>query len=385
MSAELLPALYQAPDDSHRAKILETLDLEQLKPIAKEVCGMRRFSANATAEGLRKSILKILEAKEQVTPIPVRIGDTVTDGETGEAVEITSTFQAAVLKNSLKLQQGEYAVQQGLVEIAQAVKTFRDDRHYLFFGFSSFGAYCNAGQLRVMGDTRSKRWANGIVSLLDSLGAGVLEGASQLIPRSKLLQLASAVQAEAIDGAARGAAVVFGVILGTGVGGGIVVNGQVLTGANAIGGEWGHNFLPWPDAAEMPGPECYCGRLGCIESFLSGPALARQYARKSGKPGQPSELAGWADSGDPVAETVLEDYAHRLARALASVINLLDPDVIVLGGGLSNLDRLYTAVPSLWAQWVFSDRVDTRLVPNLHGDSSGVRGAAWLWPGNSTT
>ncbi len=160
---------------------------------------------------------------------------------------------------------------------------------------------------------------------------------------------------EAVDGAAAGAEVVFGVILGTGVGGGIVVRGQVLTGINAIAGEWGHN--PLPGASE--GRPCYCGRLDCIESYLSGPALAAD---------------GGADD-----EAAMQRYERRLARALAQVINILDPDVIVLGGGVSNLDRLYDRVPGLWGEWVFSDHVATRLLKNKHGDSSGVRGAAWLW------
>jgi len=162
---------------------------------------------------------------------------------------------------------------------------------------------------------------------------------------------------EATDGAAAGEEVVFGVILGTGVGGGIVVNGQVLAGANAIAGEWGHNPLP---GDEVVRPPCYCGRTGCIETFLSGPALAAD---------------GGADN-----EPAMQRYEQRLARALAQVINILDPQVIVLGGGLSNLDRLYDRVPRLWGAHVFSDTVATRLVKNRHGDSSGVRGAAWLWP-----
>ena len=164
---------------------------------------------------------------------------------------------------------------------------------------------------------------------------------------------------EATDGAAAGAEVVFGVILGTGVGGGIVVRGQVLVGPNAIAGEWGHNPMPGEETVRS---RCYCGRQGCIETFLSGPALA---------------AAGGAP--DNIGEAAMQRYERRLARALAQVINILDPDVIVLGGGLSNLDRLYDRVPRLWGEWVFSDHVATRLVKNKHGDSSGVRGAAWLW------
>lgn len=183
---------------------------------------------------------------------------------------------------------------------------------------------------------------------------------------------------EATDGAARGASVVFGVILGTGTGGGLVVDGRALTGANAIAGEWGHNPLPTQEADERPGPLCYCGRYGCIETFLSGPALARDYAR-SGCAVDAAEIAERAGSGDPVAVACLARYEDRLARALAGVINIVDPDVIVLGGGLSNIERLYESVPRLWTAHVFSDRVATRLVRARHGDSSGVRGAAWLW------
>jgi len=182
---------------------------------------------------------------------------------------------------------------------------------------------------------------------------------------------------EATDGAAAGAGVVFGVIIGTGCGGGVVVHGRLLTGANAVAGEWGHNGLPWPDESEWPGPPCYCGRRGCIETFLSGRGLQAAY-------GDPSltarEIAELAAKGEPRAAAAIERYATRLAKGLASVINVLDPDVIVLGGGLSNIDALYERVPQLWRDWVFSDRVDTRLARARHGDSSGVRGAAWLWP-----
>lgn len=185
---------------------------------------------------------------------------------------------------------------------------------------------------------------------------------------------------EAVDGAAAGAAVVFGVIIGTGTGGGVVVDGRVLRGANAIAGEWGHNPLPWPRADELPGPACYCGRRGCIETFLSGPGLARDYREATGVDRAAPEIAALADHGEAAAEACLTRYEERMARALAAVINLLDPDVIVLGGGLSKLERWYAAVPRRWSGYVFSDRVDTRLVPPLHGDASGVRGAAWLWP-----
>jgi fructokinase len=183
---------------------------------------------------------------------------------------------------------------------------------------------------------------------------------------------------EAIDGAARDAPVVFGVILGTGVGAGIVVEGRVLDGVNGIAGEWGHNPLPWPEDSERPGPACYCGRSGCIETFLSGPGLAADHLRAGGERLEADAVVARAGEGDAACEATLRRYEQRLARGLAHVINILDPDVIVLGGGLSNVERLYRNVPKLWSRWVFSDRVDTKLVRNLHGDSSGVRGAAWL-------
>jgi fructokinase len=183
---------------------------------------------------------------------------------------------------------------------------------------------------------------------------------------------------EATDGAAAGAATVFGVILGTGVGGGIVVRGQLLDGPNAIAGEWGHNPLPWPDDDERPGPDCYCGRTGCIETFLSGPGLTRAHEAASSAHLNAQQIAAQAQLGDIACEHSMQRYENRLARALAHVINIIDPEVIVLGGGLSNCARLYDQVPRIWGRYVFSDRVDTRLVPPRHGDSSGVRGAAWL-------
>ncbi|WP_374479058.1 ROK family protein [Zoogloea sp.] len=185
---------------------------------------------------------------------------------------------------------------------------------------------------------------------------------------------------EAVDGAAAGAEVVFAVILGTGVGGGIVVRGQLLSGINSIAGEWGHNPLPLPAGADLPLPACYCGRAGCIETYLSGPGLAADHLRSSGVELAPEAMVAAALDGDAACEASLQRYEARLARALAGVINILDPDVVVLGGGLSNVDRLYERVPTLWAPHVFSDSVATRMSPALHGDSSGVRGAAWLWP-----
>lgn len=185
---------------------------------------------------------------------------------------------------------------------------------------------------------------------------------------------------EASDGAAAGAAVVFGAILGTGVGGGLVIHGRLVEGANLVCGEWGHNPLPAPTADEVPGPPCYCGRTGCIETFLSGPGLTRDHANASGRTVDVVAIAAAADRGDPAAQAAMERYEDRLARACGALINLVDPDVIVLGGGLSNLARLYDNVPQLWRRYIFSDVAVTRLVSARHGDSSGVRGAARLWP-----
>jgi fructokinase len=184
---------------------------------------------------------------------------------------------------------------------------------------------------------------------------------------------------EAVDGAAQGARIVFGVILGTGVGGGIVVDGRVLTGPNAIAGEWGHSPLPWPQDDERPGASCYCGKRGCTETFLNGAGLCRAYEAAAGRPDDAAGIAARAASGEAAATAALARYVDRLARALATVINLLDPEVIVLGGGLGQIAALYRDVPARWSDYAFSDSVTTKLVPPRWGDSSGVRGAAWLW------
>jgi fructokinase len=186
---------------------------------------------------------------------------------------------------------------------------------------------------------------------------------------------------ESTDGAAAGALSVFGVIIGTGVGGGVVIRGRLVEGPNAIAGEWGHNPLPWPSAEELSGPPCYCGGKGCIETWVSGPGLAADHRRNTGVDVDPPEVVRLAAEGHPEAAATLERYVGRLARSLATVINILDPQVIVLGGGLSNVRLLYDEVPRRWGRYVFSDQVATRLVPNLHGDSSGVRGAAMLVTG----
>jgi|TARA_R110001599_G_scaffold24191_4_gene87547 fructokinase len=187
---------------------------------------------------------------------------------------------------------------------------------------------------------------------------------------------------EASDGAAAGHAVVFAVILGTGCGGGIAVNGLPWAGPNAIGGEWGHNPLPWPrpEWDETPGPRHWDGQHGSIEAYCSGRGLARDHHKVTGDPLTGEQIVARAAAGDGPCNATLGRFEDRLARGLASVINLLDPEVIVVGGGLSRIERLYRHVPALWDQWVFSDEVRTRLLPAMHGDSSGVRGAAWLWP-----
>jgi len=185
---------------------------------------------------------------------------------------------------------------------------------------------------------------------------------------------------EAVDGAGTHGRVVFGVILGTGVGGGIVIDRQLVTGHNRVAGEWGHNPLPWPRPDEFPGAQCYCGKSGCIETFLSGSGIARDYCARTGKRLAAEQIVEAAGTGDGEAQKSLEAFRDRLARGLAAVVNTLDPDVIVLGGGLSNIMPLYTALPALVARHAFSDTIDTPIVRAAHGDSSGVRGAAWLWP-----
>ena len=185
---------------------------------------------------------------------------------------------------------------------------------------------------------------------------------------------------EATDGAGAAMDTVFGVILGTGVGGGIAIRRQILAGANAIAGEWGHNPLPWPTPDEVPGPPCWCGRSGCLETFLSGPALAADHRRHYRQTLSAPEIAEAAAAGDPECCATLERYMDRLARGLAAVINVVDPNAIVLGGGLSGISALYQQVPRLWTRYIFSDCVATPLLPPVHGASSGVRGAAWLWP-----
>jgi fructokinase len=188
------------------------------------------------------------------------------------------------------------------------------------------------------------------------------------------------VLSEAMDGAASGADCVFGVILGTGVGGGLVIGKRVITGRNRIAGEWGHNPMPWPRPDEWPGPPCYCGKNGCIESLISGPAMAREFHALTARTMTMKEIAQAAQAGDHAAMAALERFEDRLARGLAMVVNIFDPDIIVLGGGLSNIERLYATLAPLVSRYAFSDGVDTVVARAAYGDSSGVRGAAWLWP-----
>lgn len=185
---------------------------------------------------------------------------------------------------------------------------------------------------------------------------------------------------EAVDGAGAEARVVFAAILGTGTGSGLVIDGEVHVGRNAVGGEWGHNPLPWPRAEELPGPACYCGKQGCVETWLSGPGLEDDHRRLTGRDLPAEEVAASAEAGEPDADATLRRYEDRLARSLAHVINVVDPDIVVFGGGLSNVERLYREIPERLPQWVFGGEVTTPVVPAAHGDSSGVRGAAWLWP-----
>jgi len=270
-------------------------------------------------------------------------------------------------RERLATPQGDYpGTLQAIVSLVTALET-------------TAGVPCSVG----VGMPGSRSRATGLVKNSNSVclnGMPLHRDLEQLLARE--LRFANDADcfalSEATDGAAAGAGSVFGVIVGTGTGGGIVHRGHLLDGPNGIAGEWGHNPLPWPEADELPGPACYCGRHGCIETWLSGPGMARDHAgRVGGSVDAPAIVAAAAD--DAAARATLELYAGRMARALAGIINIIDPDVIVLGGGMSNIDWLYQAVPARWDEWVFSDTVETRLVRARHGDSSGVRGAAWLW------
>ncbi len=230
-------------------------------------------------------------------------------------------------------------------------------------------------------------YANSEQGLLKNSNSVCMNGKPVLRDLKSLLQRSIKISndancfalSEASDGAAKEANIVFGVIIGTGVGAGIVINKQVLNGANAIAGEWGHNPMPWPSAEELPGSACYCGKNGCIETFLSGPGMSKDHEQHSAEVLNSRLIVEQSEQSDDDSEQTLQRYERRLAKGLAHVINILDPDVIVLGGGMGNIQRLYQNVPKLWSDYIFSDSVNTKLLPPVHGDSSGVRGAAWLW------
>ncbi len=258
-----------------------------------------------------------------------------------------------------------------IAELVHGIESELDDEARASVGVGMPGALApGSGCIRNSNST----WLNG--QPLDVDLARVLDRPVRVMNDANCFALS-----EAADGAAAGAHVVFGVILGTGVGGGLVVGGQVLAGHQGIGGEWGHNPLPWPDASasELPGPPCHCGKRGCVETWCSGPGMAADHERETGVALTTREIVEAAGS-TMAAEATVERYVDRLARSLATVVNVVDPDVIVLGGGMSNLPSLAERVGARMGEWVICDDVTTRVVKNLHGDSSGVRGAAWLWP-----
>jgi len=288
----------------------------------------------------------------------------------GTKIEIVALGDAGqqLLRRRIATPQGDYAATIGAVSrLVMAVETELGQRGSLGIGIP--GAESLAG---------------GLIKNANStclIGRPLRADLEALLQRE--IRLANDANcfalSEASDGAGRAAEVVFGVILGTGIGGGIVVRGHLLNGANAIAGEWGHNPLPLPEAVDLPLPACYCGRRGCIETYLCGPALTRDHAQQTGEILTPALIDQRASAGDPACEATLQRYEARLGRALAGVINLLDPQIIVLGGGLSNLQRLYRNLPACCGPHVFSDHFYTKIRPPAHGDSSGVRGAAWLW------
>ena len=288
----------------------------------------------------------------------------------GTKIEIVALGDAGqqLLRRRIATPQGDYAATIGAVSrLVMAVETELGQRGSLGIGIPG-----------------AESLTNGLIKNANStclIGRPLRADLEALLQRE--IRLANDANcfalSEATDGAGRTAEVVFGVILGTGVGGGIVVRGRLLNGANAIAGEWGHNPLPLPEAADFPLPACYCGRCGCIETYLCGSALTRDHAQQTRETLTPALIDQRANAGDPTCEATLQRYEARLGRALAGVINLLDPQVIVLGGGLSNLQRLYRNLPACCGPRVFSDHFYTKILPPAHGDSSGVRGAAWLW------
>jgi fructokinase len=295
----------------------------------------------------------------------VRIG--IDLGGTKIEVLLLDNAGRECFRKRLLTPQGQYAA------ILQTIKQLVDEAEQLA------GQACSVG----IGTPGAISPSSGLMKNANSVvlnGKPVREHLETLLQRPVRLENDANCLAlsEATDGAAAGANCVFGVIVGTGTGAGIVIHGKVLTGANAIAGEWGHNPLPWAESSELPGKACYCGKHGCIETWLSGVGFEAEYQLATGSKRASADIVRLAATGDTQAEQLLQAYEERMAKSLAHVINILDPDVIVLGGGMSNIQRLYTNVPQRWRRYVFSDQVNTRLVAPQFGDSSGVRGAAWL-------
>jgi fructokinase len=297
---------------------------------------------------------------------PIRIGIDL-GGSKIEVVAMDNSGQE-LLRRRIPTPQGDYAaILNAIVELVHHTET-------------QTGTDCTIG----VGTPGALSRATGKLKNSNSTclnGTAILDDLERLIGRPVRMSNDANCFAlsEAIDGSGAKASVIFGVIAGTGCGAGIVINGSVLTGLHGVAGEWGHNPLPWATEEERPGPDCYCGKKGCIETYLSGPGMARDHRISTGRKLRPETIVQRASSGDAASEATMARYEDRMARALAHVINILDPDVIVLGGGMSNIARLYENVPKLWGRYVFSDVVETKLLPARHGDSSGVRGAAWLW------
>lgn len=284
-----------------------------------------------------------------------------------EGIALSSKGEA-LFRHRVSTPQGDYpATLKSIADLINKIETEAGDK-------GSVGI-CTPGSLSP--ETRLMRNSNSVCMN----GQPVLEDLQEMLQRD--VRIANDANcfalSEAVDGAAEDAHVVFGVIVGTGTGAGVVIDKKVLVGANAVAGEWGHNPLPWPKDCELPGAECYCGKNGCIETWLSGPGIVRDHEIHNNVFIDAETLDSKAMFGDEDADETLMRYEDRMARSLAHVINILDPDVIVLGGGMGNIKRLYKNVPEIWSDFVFSDVVNTRLVAPLHGDSSGVRGAAWLW------
>ena len=294
----------------------------------------------------------------------------------GTKIEIIALTNAgeAVFRHRIKTPQGDYA--QTLMAIVQLINQTREnlEQQAMTSDFTIGIGIPGAISLK----TGQVKNANSVCLIGQPLQADLEQQLGQSVRINNDANCLTV--SEATDGAAAGKDVVFGVILGTGTGGGIAIHQQVITGANAIAGEWGHNPMPWYTKKEGQSIACYCGKQDCIETFLSGPGMLKRFIQSGGNAQSPAEIVAQAGAGHNKAKQFLAQYDDWLARGLASIINVLDPDVIVLAGGLSNIEQLYSNVPLLWQKYVFSDQVNTQLVQASHGDSSGVRGAAWLWP-----